>query len=160
MGLRYPSQESGSCFFVTTTFKNWSPFGDTDGFYEALAESLDFYSTKYDSRIAGYVLMPTHIHLVIFIDGQELGKFMRDFKKFIGQKIRCELRIGSDGIWQPRYDRVKLITESIFREKLEYLHNNPVMSGSAKLLHDWFWSSAADYSGRENGPVVVWKEWE
>ena len=89
---------------MTSTFKDWTPFGETDGFYEALADSLNFYSIEYSSRIAGYVLMPTHVHLVIFIDGKVLGNFMRDFKKFIGQKVRREFRIGSDGIWMPRYD--------------------------------------------------------
>jgi len=144
---------------VTSTFKDWSPFGETDGFYEALAESLNFYSVKYNARISGYVLMPTHIHLVIFVDGQELGNLMRDFKKFVGQKVRHVLGIGSSGIWMSRYDRVEMNTEKVLREKLEYIHNNPVKSGLAEFPNDWFWSSAADYSGREDGPVTVWKEW-
>jgi len=34
-----------------------------------------------------------------------------------------------------------------------------VKSGLAEFPNDWFWSSAADYSGREDRPVTVWKEW-
>ena len=159
VGLRYPAQRGGSCFFVTSTFKDWAPFGETEGFYEALAESLNFYSRKYMSSIAGYVFMPTNIHLVIFIDGKELGNFMRDFKKFTGQHVRRELKLGSPNIWMPRYDRVELNSDDIFREKIEYIHNNPVKSGLVGSANDWFWSSAADYMGREDGPLVIWKEW-
>jgi putative transposase len=159
MGLRYPGQKYNNCFFITTSFRNREKLGDIPGVYDALTESLVFYGIKYKVRIAGYVLMPSHIHLLIFIDGTNLADFMRDFKKFTAQKAIKELGMEGGNIWMPRYDRVTMNSENIFRQKLEYIHNNPVKAGLRKKGSDWNWSSAADYETNNNGLVPVWKDW-
>jgi len=159
MGLRFPQQKYGTCFFVTTTFKDWARLGNMPGLYLALAESLVFCARKYNALIAGYVLMPTHIHLVIFIEGSRLSAFMRDFKKFIAQKVVKDLKGNSSSVWMPRYDRVAIYSDNVLRGKLDYIHHNPVKSGLVQNAEDWQWSSAADYAADTNGVIPVWKEW-
>jgi len=97
--------------------------------YEALAKSLAFCSAKYDSKIAGYVFMPSHLHLLIFIEGRVLSGFMRDFKKYLAQRAFRELGVFDKNIWEPRFDRVAVETAEVFRIKLEYMNNNPVKAG-------------------------------
>ncbi|MGB2803639.1 MAG: transposase [Candidatus Zixiibacteriota bacterium] len=159
MGLRFPLQKYGTCFFVTTTFKEWAPFGNIQGFYPALTESLVFCATKYGALIAGYVLMPTHIHLLIFIEGSKLGAFMRDFKKFIAQKVIKDLKGDGSSVWMPRYDRVAIYSDNVLRQKLNYIHHNPVKTGLVRNAEDWQWSSARDYASVSEGMIPVWKEW-
>ena len=159
MGLRFPQQKYGTCFFVTTTFKKWARLGNIPELYPALAESLVFCAKKYRALIAGYVLMPTHVHLVIFIEGSKLAGFMRDFKKFIAQKVIKDLKGSSSSVWMPRYDRVVIYSDKVLREKLNYIHHNPVKSGLVQNAEDWQWSSAVDYSTDTKGVIPVWKEW-
>ena len=159
MGLRFPPQKYGTCFFVTTTFRKWAPLGNVQGFYAALAESLVFCAAKYSALVAGYVLMPTHIHLLMFIEGSKLGGFMRDFKKFIAQKVIKDLKGGSSSVWMPRYDRLAIYSDSVPRQKLNYIHHNPVKSGLVENAEDWQWSSARDYACVSHGAIPVWKEW-
>jgi putative transposase len=159
MGLRFKNQQSGECFFVTTSFKDHQPFANIQGVYEALAESLIFYSRMYNATIAGYVLMPSHLHLLLFIEGDLLGHFMRDFKKFIAQKAVSDLGFKPSTLWTPRYDRVVISSEEVLRTKLSYIHNNPVKAALVHRTQDWRWSSAADYVEDRQGPVTVWKGW-
>jgi putative transposase len=159
MSLRFSQQKHGTCFFVTTTFKDWTPLGNIEGFYPALAESLAFCAEKYDASIAGYVLMPTHIHLVLFIPGSKLSDFMRDFKKYIAQKVVKDLKVNMSTVWKPRYDRVVIYTQKVLRQKLNYIHHNPVKSSLAQNAEDWQWSSARDYASDDQGPIPVWKDW-
>ncbi len=159
MGLRFPQQMFGSCFFVTTTLSDHRKIGEIDGVYEELAKSLSFCLEKYNARLAGYVFMPSHIHLLIVIDGKSLSNFMRDFKKYTSQKALKEHGESDTKIWSPRYDRVAIYTEVAFRTKLEYIHNNPVKSGLVEKREDWSWSSARCYTSNGNGPLPVWKEW-
>jgi REP element-mobilizing transposase RayT len=159
MGLRFPQQKYGICFFVTTTFKDWYPFGKIQGFYPALAKSLVFCAEKYSAMIAGYVLMPTHVHLLIFIEGSKLPGFMRDFKKFISQKVVRDLKGNSSNVWMPRYDRVAIYSDKVIREKLNYIHHNPVKSGLVQHPEDWQWSSARDYALDAEGMIPVWRKW-
>ena len=104
MGLRLEDQEYGSCFFITTSFIDRRSFGAIDGVYEAIAEAISFRVNRTKSKLMAYVLMPSHIHLVLLIDGNKLSGFMRDFKKYTSQKSLKQL-CKSRNIWQSRYDR-------------------------------------------------------
>jgi putative transposase len=159
MGLRYPDQKNHVCFFATTSFMNRKPYGKYPGLYEEMAKSIDFCQKKYYAAIAGYVLMPSHLHLLMFIDGQELSNFMRDFKKYISQKVKQDLDINASNLWMPRFDRVVIESRDIFLVKLEYIHNNPVKAGYVIQSEDWKWSSAGDYFTDKSGPIHVWKDW-
>ena len=158
MGLRFPSQKYGQCFFVTTTFRDWSKLGKIDGFYEEQIKSIDFCLKKYSSKLIGFVFMPSHIHLLILINGNDLGNFMRDFKKFISQKIAVDLGL-KGGIWMPRYDRVVIHSADILKQKLEYIHINPVKGNLVGRPEDWQWSSAVDYLTDRKGEIDIYKDW-
>jgi putative transposase len=159
MGLRHPDQKNHGCFFVTTSFMGRKPYGKRPGLYEEMAKSLQFCEQKYNAAIAGYVFMPSHLHLLIFIDGQELSNFMRDFKKYISQKAKRDLGINVPNLWMPRFDRVVIESRDIFLVKLKYIHNNPVKAKLADYPLDWQWSSAGDYFSDNCGEISVWKGW-
>jgi putative transposase len=158
MGLRLPSQQHGECFFVTTTFRDWRPLGVIPRFYEGLAESLGFCLDKYTALLTGYVFMPSHIHLIVFTNGAQLSRLMRDFKKYTAQKVSVDRGI-KGGIWMPRYDRVAVWSREVMRTKLRYIHQNPVRAGLVVEATGWRWSSAVDYLTDEKGPLSVWKDW-
>jgi REP element-mobilizing transposase RayT len=158
MGLRFEGQKYGECFFITTSFLDRKPLGNIKGVYEILAESLNFRVEKSGARLLSYVFMPSHIHLVLLIEGKILPGLMRDFKKYTAQKHLIKL-CKSNPIWQPRYGRQAIWSEKILQTKINYIHNNPIKAGLVDSIEDWQYSSAADYLGRDNGPVVVWKNW-
>ena len=159
MGLRFPQQIFGSCFFVTTSFHEWRKYGEIEGVYSAVANSIKFCLEKYDALLPGYVLMPSHVHLLLVIDGRNLADFMRDFKKFVSQKALKEYQISDTRIWMPRYDRLAVYSEQVFRQKLDYIHNNPAKSGLVGVAEEWAWSSARCYALDEQGPLPVWRDW-
>ena len=159
MGLRFLSQTNADCFFVTTTFKDWIKLGDIDGFYSALSDNLLFYLNKYKAMLAGYVFMPDHLHLIIFIGGSKLAGFMRDFKKYTSQKIVKRFDVKESTIWFPRYDRLAIYSEDVMKTKLMYIHNNPVKKDLVEDTVDWEWSSARDYLTDKIGRLPVFKDW-
>lgn len=159
MGLRYSDQHNSSIFFVTTTFNGWTPYGSVPGVYEAQVENLRIYSERYSAKLAGFVFMPTHLHLLILIDGNRLSAFMRDYKKYIAQRAFPGLGIAEKQIWMPRFDRVAISSESVFRVKLDYIHNNPVKAGLALTAEEWRWSSAGLYTGKRQPSVPFWGDW-
>jgi REP element-mobilizing transposase RayT len=159
LGLRFPAQIYGKCFFVTTSFKNWEKYGKISGFYAELAASLIFCLKKYDGRVLGYVFMPDHIHLLLFIDGDKLSNLIRDFKKYTSQKTAVDLGLDSGGLWSKGYDRQEIYSTEIFNQKLEYIHYNPVKKKLVTKSENWRWSSAIDYMTENNGPIPVWMAW-
>jgi REP element-mobilizing transposase RayT len=158
MSLRFKKQIFGECFFITTSFIDKIKLGNKKGVYEALAESLNYRLEKTNSKFIAYVFMPSQLHLVLYINGRRLAGFMRDFKKYTAQKSIGEMA-RMKKIWEDRYDRQAIWSEKVLLTKIGYVHYNPVKSGLVEIPEDWYYSSAADYTGRKNGPVKVWKEW-
>ena len=91
---------------MTTTFNNWENYGYTDGVYEKLYDSIKLYLEKYDSRLLGYVFMPSHLHLLLWIDGNRLSGFIRDFKKFVSQEAFKDIGINDKKIWMEGFDSI------------------------------------------------------
>lgn len=96
--------------------------------------------------------------MIVLIDGKDLGAFMRDFKKYISQKIAVDFEL-EGGIWMPRYDRVVIHNIDILKQKLDYIHMNPVKGNLVRRPEDWRWSSAVDYLTDKKGVIDIFKDW-
>ncbi len=49
--------------------------------------------------------------------------------------------------WQQHNQPVELWTHDVFEQKLNYIHNNPVVAGFVNEAEHWKYSSACDYAG-------------
>lgn len=50
-------------------------------------------------------------------------------------------------LWQQRNKPIELYSNTIYDQKLEYLHNNPVVAIFVDEAEDYLFSSARDYAG-------------
>jgi len=60
-------------FITTNTYKNY-PFFRDEGLSQILLEELGFYSGKLSFALVGYVIMPAHVHLLLWWDSEEKPK--------------------------------------------------------------------------------------
>lgn len=173
MGLRDRTLfASEQCFFVTTTCHEHKHVLCTEEALMIVAGSLNFCAEKYKAEILGYVIMPNHLHLIIYFrEDNHLSDLMRDFKKFTSVKIRHEIensgkqklledlryqhREQKFKVWSDRFDDVVLRTRQIAAIKLEYIHNNPLQEHWQLVPHpaDYRFSSASFYEGVLENPV-------
>jgi hypothetical protein len=51
--------------------------------------------------------------------------------------------------WQQHNHPIELNTNELMDQKLDYIHNNPVVSGFVENPEEWLFSSARDYAGRK-----------
>ena len=139
---------------------------------DAFVEHLEAQRVRLGFDVIAWVVMPEHIHLVLVPRDGKLGLVMRGVKQGFGRKMIRRWRdrdysvleklTDSDGIvrfWQRGggYDRnVRDLDE--LREKVNYIHRNPVERGLVERAEDWAWSSARDYLG-EPGVIEIRKKW-
>ncbi len=114
----------------------------------------------------GYVLMPDHVHAIVWFPAtNRLSAFMKQWKQRSSAEIKKLLRTfltqyaetidAADPIWQRKYYSFNLYSAEKTRQKLTYMHANPVRAGLAKRANDWPWSSARYYEFQEQGCVPV-----
>jgi len=68
-------------------------------------------------------------------------------------KQLCSRRGTVGWFWQKRYYDRNVRDKCEFREKLRYLHRNPVKRGLVQGRADWKWTSFRQYALREIGVV-------
>ena len=90
----------GQAYFVTSkVYKNQNIFV-YDEFCEIIMNNLEFYGKSKNFKLLGYVIMPNHIHIVIWPMGKySISDILRDFKKRTAKEISSVLR--EDGIRNP-----------------------------------------------------------
>jgi len=167
MGLRYRNLlKEETTFFVTSTIvKRYRAF-QKESDYQILIENLKFYRNKFGYKLLGYVLMPSHYHLLVQMNNGkgELSKFQQDFKKITAKKIlekfqkednKEALQVFQEAaenlprqnskVWVSRFDDEVIRSEKWFSQKLNYIHQNPVKAGLVEKGENWPYSSARNY---------------
>jgi REP-associated tyrosine transposase len=126
---------------------------------------------RYGFLLVGYVVMPEHVHLligepeegtpstVLQMLKQRVSRKMRKNKRRVS-KAPLRLLFSQEGdelprFWQPRFYDFNVYSAKKKREKLEYMHGNPVKRGVVKNPGAWMWSSSLFYEKGEAGLVPI-----
>ena len=173
--------KQGNVYFITTTVIDFLKiFSINDNYALILLDSLKHQIKEHRATLLAYVIMPNHLHLVIYIPkGESISDFMRDFKKYTSTKIRQQLerdkynklvetlRITSNGrkprvfhLWMDRFDDLIITTVKTLGIKINYVHNNPVKAGLVEKCEDWKFSSARNYFSDDQSLIYVSTNWE
>jgi len=143
-------QQTGNLHFINFNCFRKRPIFDTleprTTFCEILEETRD----KYRFEVHGYVVMPTHIHLLLSEPPEHsLSTAIQVIKqRFARTRIEKE-------VWEARYYDFNVFTERKRIEKLAYIHNNPITAGLATTPGDWPWSSYGAHTNSDLGPVHI-----
>ena len=109
---------------------------------------------RYDFVVAGYVLMPEHVHLLMSEPKEAaLSKALQALK------LSVSVQSKERPFWQVRYYDFNVFTPGKRVEKLRYMHRNPVKRGLVGEPIDWVWSSFRHYATGEQRVVEVESDW-
>ena len=153
--------EISKIYFFTTTIHKWFPLLDAAENKELLVNYLKQLSDKGFLRIYAFVIMPNHIHLIwqqLNKNGKETpqGSFLKysahEFLKKLKQNGASKIyEVNAANkkheIWQRDSLSIEIYSREVARQKLNYIHFNPV-SGKWKLAKDdldYYYSSAMFY---------------
>lgn len=109
---------------------------------------------KYDARLHAYCWMGNHLHFLVQVGVEKLGKPMRKIAAEFARAM--QLGLDTSGHFFERRHHATLIeaTDYLFTV-LRYIHNNPVEAGFADAPDDYRWSSHHAYCGRRDDPWLT-----
>jgi putative transposase len=154
--------------FVTFSCYRRRRLLDHDRLKEAVLGVLNSQLAKQDGRCIGFVVMPDHVHAIVwFPEPDQISHFMKQWKQRSSVHIKrlmasvlvryAETLDLTEPVWQAGYYDFNLFTERMTEAKLEYMHQNPVKAGLVGMPCEWPWSSARYYeSGQPVGVPVAW----
>ena len=128
---------------------------------------------RYGFAILGYVIMHEHVHLRMNeLPAVPPAKIVQVFKQRVSRRLRGKKR-GNCGqmalrfpetdlelrrFWQRRYYHFNVYSEKKLREKLDYIHVNPVRDKLVGHPRDWPWSSWTFYERGEG--LLAMDKWK
>ncbi|MFP5271684.1 REP-associated tyrosine transposase [Coleofasciculus sp. G1-WW12-02] len=152
--------------FLTCTSVNWIPLFSKPELAQIVLDSLRFLQSQQRIALHGYVLMENHLHLLASADN--LSKEIRTFKSFTARTIidwliehqshflltqlkSAKLAHKHDQnyqVWQEGFHPQMIVNEQMLKQKLEYIHHNPVKRGYIDDPAHWRYSSYRNYIGQ------------
>jgi putative transposase len=174
--VRY--NDPGHAHALTFSCYRRQAFLSKDGSRRWLIDAINDARDRHCFHVWAYVIMPEHAHLLIWPTEPEydISRILYSIKKPVTNRAlsyvrrmapeffaRMEDRQPSGEVhyrfWQRGggYDR-NVVEDATVLTQIEYIHNNPVRRGLCAKPEDWFWSSAADYSGLRAGPLSIDRE--
>ena len=167
------NSSTAQLYFITLTAIKWLDVFQRPIYKHCIIDSLKYCQHNKGLEIFAWVLMPNHMHMIV--SGRQAGislpEIIRDFKKFTAKQITnaiihntqeskkefltyhfaqaAKLHNKNHGLklWQNGYHPEILNSDSFIRQKLDYLHNNPVRQEIVARPEDYLYSSAMDYAG-------------
>ncbi len=167
-------------YFTTTTVIDWIDVFSRPLYKHIVIESLAYCQDNKGLDIYAWVLMTNHLHLIVGIRGENtIGDFLRDFKKFTSKSIvkaikdnlqesrkdwmmnRFRFRGANDKkitnykFWQEDNYVEQLNSYAFYKQKLDYIHLNPVRQEIVQDPSDYLYSSARNYAGLDGLLKVI-----
>jgi putative transposase len=154
--------------FVTFSVDRRRRLLDLDHPKRLLLDVLNEELESLAARCVGFVVMPDHVHVLVWFPAPALlSRFMHGWKRKSSFHIRNWYRSETpnyfsgfgegDRFWLPKYHSLEIAEEAKLKEKLIYMHDNPVRAGLVSHATDWKWSSAQWYELQQ--PVGVPIRW-
>jgi putative transposase len=155
-------------FFVTFSVDKRRRLLDLDHPKRIVLGVLNHQLEAFRARCVGFVLMPDHVHALLWLpEPAEFPRLLHGWKRMSSFTIRRWYDQHAphyfagfgpgDRFWQPKSYTFHVYTERKLRQKLSYMHLNPVRAGLVQKAEDWLWSSARWYIHRQTvGVPITW----
>jgi putative transposase len=161
----------GDLHFVTFNCYRRIPLLRTIGARNMFVKALGAIRDRYKFSLVGYVVMPEHVHLLLSEPPKSTPSIvLKVLKQRVARDLRRKKRkarndqlhlafmtgeVGLPRFWQPRFHDFNVYSRYKLRQKLEYMHENPVKRGLVKNSGEWIWSSFWFYEKGELGLVKI-----
>ncbi len=173
---RYRIFETEYPYFMTCTIVGWLPVFTRPEAVDVVFDSWRYLQREREFRLFGYVILENHLHLIA--SAPELSAVMQSFKSYTARRIldllerhsakvllrqlrALKLRHKTEShyqVWQEGSKPKQIRNEDMMRQKLEYIHANPVKRGYVDDAVDWRYSSARNYA-RQAALIDVTMNW-
>lgn len=160
MPTGYQIKEQDHLYFITLQVVDWVDVFTRKTYCNIIIESLKYCQQRKGLIVYGYVIMSNHIHLLVQSSNGNLSGTLRDFKSFTSKEILKAIQQNTESrrawmlavfraaasnhvrnsnyqLWTHENYAVHIYSDKFIRQKLGYIHNNPVKAGMVHNPEDY-----------------------
>ena len=162
--------EAGKLYYVTFTIVGWIDVFTRKEYVYDLMKNIKYCQENKGLEIYAYVIMSNHVHMIARSTMQPLNVLLGNFKSYTSKQLITQIESNSQEsrkdwlihmfkfygkgnsqneevqFWQNGNHPIELRSWEIIKQKMNYLHNNPVKQGIVANPQDYIYSSAHEFS--------------
>ena len=166
MSRKYKFHNPSVLYFATFATVNWIDVFTREIYLRVLADSVGFCREYKGMELFVYCFMPSHVHFIFRDANENPSALLRDFKKHTAKKVleaiennpqesrkewlfwmferegKKKANISRYQFWQHNNKPIELWSPAVIKQKIDYIHNNPVEAGFVTEPIQWKYSSA------------------
>lgn len=156
-------------YFITLSVVEMIPIFTNSTYINVLIKNFEFYRKEEGLKIFYYVIMDSNTHMIVS-HKDDIGGIIRNLKSYAAKEMIKYLKNDSRKwmlhlmkhykksykqkseyqFWQEGSHPKLIHSVDMLEQKVDYIHFNPVKRGLVLEPDDWLYSSARNYSGKEN----------
>ncbi len=155
-------------FYVTFQIVGWVDIFTRKIYRDIAIDSLKYCQQYKGLKLFAFVIMSNHIHLLAQSEAGDLSDIVRDFKNFTSKKF---LEVVNDNkesrsdwmkivfeyhgkfknkqtnqVWTHENHAEHIYSDKFIKQKIDYIHENPVRAGIVEKPEEYLYSSARNYA--------------
>jgi putative transposase len=166
----YKIRDQSATHLLTFSIMGWIDIFSRQRYRDIILDSFQFCRKNKGLLIGGYVIMSNHIHTIWTASQNNLSDIIRDFKTHTSKAITTSIEMEPESrrewllymfgfyanrtnanefykVWTGNNHPEEIHSEAFLRQKLNYIHDNPVRAGLVNEAMHYKYSSAIDYAG-------------
>lgn len=178
MSTGYQIKNQEGLYYLTFQVIQWIDIFTRKIYRDIIIDNLKYCQEQKGLQVFAYVIMSNHVHLIVNSTEGNLSNTVRDLKKYTSRVIIETIQSTNESrrewmlnqfsfaakkhsrnqnyqFWTHENHAIDLRTPDFIREKIEYIHNNPVRAGIVSNPEDYLYSSARNYASMESLLDVV-----
>ncbi|PCJ95006.1 MAG: transposase [Flavobacteriaceae bacterium] len=170
MSRNYKFHNPTAVYFVTFATVYWIDVFTRQVYFDILENSIEHCKKEKGMELYAYCFMPSHIHFIFRDANENPSSLLRDFKKYTSKSIlqaieenqqesrkewllwmfekaaKKKNNVSKYQFWQHHNKPIELWSPKVIKQKIDYIHNNPVLSGFVTNPMDYKYSSAKNFT--------------
>ena len=169
MSRKYKFHNKSGIYFISFATVYWVDVYTRLIYFEILAKCVDFCRKNKGLELFAYCFMPNHIHMIFRSLNEDPQGLLRDFKKHTAKRSieaiannlqesrkewllwmfepagKSKNNISKFQFWQHHNQPIELWSNKVIKQKINYIHSNPVKNGFVTEASHWKYSSARNF---------------
>lgn len=180
MSRGYKFQNPEGLYFVSFATVGWVDVFTRVIYKDIVVESIKYCQKEKGLNLYAWVIMPNHIHMIAEArEGFLMQHIIRDLKRHTSKQLLKAIAENQEEsrkewmlaifknageynsnnknyqFWRQDNQPIEIWTTAVVKQKLDYLHSNPVHAGFVDKEEEYLYSSARDYHGTGKGLIEI-----
>lgn len=169
----YIIDDQHGLYYLTFQVVYWIDIFSRQVYRDIILDSFRFCQNNKGLKVHAYVIMSNHVHFILSSEKTDLSTIVQQFKVHTSKEIintAKNLTLSNESrrdwmlfmferaatkhqrnskyqFWTHENQPKEILTNKFMKQKLDYIHDNPVRAGIVEKPEDYLYSSARNYAG-------------